>query len=364
MKKRKNILLIAPFPPHVGGDTISSKRLLESGYWERDGFGIERIDTSADGRVRLANAKKSWKDLLRAVRILLQLLVRLPRADIMLLWANSGFICSMGIPVMTLARMMGKPYIVKMFGVMLPVQLARSRPLQRRAVLAGLANANYLLPQTKILTSELASMKMLDRERILQFRNFLPDSCFTEDHPERKFSGRCVFMGQIKSEKGVFDIIDSIRGRTDVTCEFYGQHVDKDTDRFMREIENTPNCRYRGIAPESEVMSILGEFDLLLLPTTHPGEGYPAVILEAFAAGLTVIATRWQAIPELVDDGVTGLLVPPSSPDHIRAAIDLLAGDDRLYATLVSNASEYVRQFSEEHAIGELLIGLINRTIT
>ncbi len=313
--------------------------------------------------MKLVDVKRSWRDPLRALRILGRLLVRLPRVDILLLWANSSFICSLGIPVMNLARMTGRPYIVKIFGAMLPERIDRLGPQRRKTVVSLLVKARYVLPQTRMLTEELVTRTGLDPERIVHFPNFLPDSYIVEGYTKKKFSGRCVFIGQIKSEKGVFDIIDSVRDREDISCDFYGQHVEKDMNRFLREMERCPNYRYAGVLARDEVMETLRRYDVLLLPTTHPGEGYPAVILEAFAAGVPVITTDWKSIPELVEDGERGILVPPSSPDRIAAALDLLAEDERLYASLATNAHEYVGRFSEKAVVGGFLVGLVSDSI-
>ncbi len=331
-------------------------------YWDTAGLEIDHIDTSAGGEVKLTEVKRSWKDIPRALSILAQLLVKLPGSDILLLWANSSFICSLGIPVMRITRIFRKPYMVKIFGAMLPERIDALGPNRRKTVLSLLGRARYVLPQTRFLADELAVRSGLDRERIVQFPNFLPDSYFTKAAPKEKFSGRCVFIGQIKSEKGVFDIIESIGGRKDVSCDFYGQHLERDAERFMLELKASPNCFYRGTLTRDEVMKVLERYDILLLPTTHPGEGYPAVILEAFAAGMPVISTKWMAIPELVEDGERGLLVPPSSPYHISAALDLLLKDQQLYSTLARNAYEYVGRFSEKAVVGDLLTGLVTGT--
>jgi glycosyltransferase involved in cell wall biosynthesis len=64
------------------------------------------------------------------------------------------------------------------------------------------------------------------------------------------------------------------------------------------------------------------------LPTVQ--EGFGLVFAEAMAAGLPVVACRAAAVPELVHDGETGLLVPPRTPAALAAALERMLGDDRL----------------------------------
>ena len=66
-------------------------------------------------------------------------------------------------------------------------------------------------------------------------------------------------------------------------------------------------CGYRNDIPE-----IMTEIDVLVLGSDY--EGFGLVLLEAMSAGTPILATRVSAIPEIVVDGETGLLVPPREP--------------------------------------------------
>ncbi|MBF8288179.1 MAG: glycosyl transferase, group 1, partial [Candidatus Rokubacteria bacterium] len=65
--------------------------------------------------------------------------------------------------------------------------------------------------------------------------------------------------------------------------------------------------------------------DIFCLPSVQ--ESFGIVFLEAMAAGLPVVACRAAAIPEVVEDGVTGLLVPPRDPAGLARALEALAVD-------------------------------------
>ena len=74
-----------------------------------------------------------------------------------------------------------------------------------------------------------------------------------------------------------------------------------------------------------DVPDILRALDIFVLPSLF--EGLPITVLEAMAVGKPVIASHVSGIPEEVEDGKTGILVPPADPAALGRAIELLAGD-------------------------------------
>jgi glycosyltransferase involved in cell wall biosynthesis len=80
---------------------------------------------------------------------------------------------------------------------------------------------------------------------------------------------------------------------------------------------------HRNVRPGSpRLAELYARSDLFVLPTA--ADASPHVVLEAMAAGLPVISTGVGAIPEMIDDGATGVLVAPGRADALRAAIERL----------------------------------------
>ncbi len=73
------------------------------------------------------------------------------------------------------------------------------------------------------------------------------------------------------------------------------------------------------LGARGDVSRLLEESGIFVLSSL--GEGLSLTLLEAMASGLPIVATRVGGNPEVVVDGVTGLLVPPSSPSHLAAAV-------------------------------------------
>jgi glycosyltransferase involved in cell wall biosynthesis len=90
-------------------------------------------------------------------------------------------------------------------------------------------------------------------------------------------------------------------------------------------------CRFIGV--EANVFNFMSAIDILVLPSIAH-EDFPNVILEAMGLGKPVIASKLAGTPEQVEDGVTGLLVPPGDAQSLAAAIARLAADAQLRAEM------------------------------
>lgn len=90
-------------------------------------------------------------------------------------------------------------------------------------------------------------------------------------------------------------------------------------------------------------------FDVSVLCST--AEGFPNAIIEAMAAGRPVVATRVGGIPDAVDDGRTGLLVPPGDDEALALALDALVTDERRRHALGAAGREVARERFGERSV-------------
>jgi glycosyltransferase involved in cell wall biosynthesis len=104
---------------------------------------------------------------------------------------------------------------------------------------------------------------------------------------------------------------------------------------------------WRGALPQPEVLALYRAADLFVLASRIAGDGdrdgLPNVLAEAQSQGLACVASRVSAIPELIEDGRTGLLVEPESPAALAAAIGSLIADPARRAALGAAGRERVR---------------------
>ncbi|MBI4049968.1 MAG: glycosyltransferase family 4 protein [Candidatus Doudnabacteria bacterium] len=95
----------------------------------------------------------------------------------------------------------------------------------------------------------------------------------------------------------------------------------------------------------------LSSFDIYVCSSVK--EGLPYTILEAAAAGLPIVSTRVGGIPEILEDGKSGLLVLAKNPGALAGAVKKLLDNPELAKTLGANARERVKNFSLEKMLNK-----------
>jgi glycosyltransferase involved in cell wall biosynthesis len=108
---------------------------------------------------------------------------------------------------------------------------------------------------------------------------------------------------------------------------------------FRELIASRSWCHYGGMLGREELRTQFEQADVLALPTHE--DNCPMVVLEAQAAGVPVIASNVGGVPDLVEDGVTGLLVSPEDPETFHTAVEkLLINNDSLRERLALSAHQ------------------------
>lgn len=106
--------------------------------------------------------------------------------------------------------------------------------------------------------------------------------------------------------------------------------------------------RFSLLGHRDDAIRLLAGADLFVLASGH--EGLPVAVMEAFALGVPVVATRVGGLPEVVTDGVDGLLVPPGDPAALAAAIRRASGPDER-ARLAAGAAAAGDRFAAAPAV-------------
>jgi glycosyltransferase involved in cell wall biosynthesis len=204
-------------------------------------------------------------------------------------------------------------------------RIALSRPWARRRLLDALTDSScrFLLPWSRAAQRGLDTALGAVAGDHLRPKTVpvLPAIRPRATHPAQRSAGplRVLFVGTAFEAKGGVEAIRAI-GRVRASHEVRLDVISDVPARWRPEIEAAPGITVHSWpAPSRRVRSLFEEADLLLFPSHMDTLGF--VMLEAMAHGIPVLATRHFAVPELVEDGVSGILV---------AGENLLYGDDGL----------------------------------
>lgn len=152
---------------------------------------------------------------------------------------------------------------------------------------------------------------------------YLPNFKALPTFPIKKNNSRSrvikfVFLSRIIPEKGcdiIFEACRILRNKElprDFIVNFFGP-IDTDyKEDFFLQLGKSPNLNYNGCLNLNllDNYKILGENDVFLFPTFWPTEGFPGSLIDAFIAGLPVLATDWNLNGDIVSNGQTGYLLP------------------------------------------------------
>lgn len=330
------IMIIGPIDPPMGGPPVLLRYLGEA-LSIRSDVELLVVDTcrGRPGRPLIFHVYV-W------LSCALTVATRARQMDIVTLHASSTGVLRLAPIVHIVSRLFRKPWALRVFGGNFDRYYATrwrfTRFLLRRTALS----ADVCLFQTQSLVNAVAP---LCRGRACWYPNCRPMPNVIVQSESREHCSRFVFVGIVKPSKGILELAQAARGLpSSLEIDVYGPLREGIT---AKDLGGIPGLRYRGVLDQNHVIATLEGYDALVLPTYYEGEGYPGVILEAYAAGLPVIATRWRSIPELVDE-TTGILVSPADSEELAHAILRLHRDRKLYMALREGVRRRRDQYSLE----------------
>lgn len=366
---KKKVIITGSVPPPVHGSSIYLSNLLNSKVNEE--FEIYHHDISDHRDIKnlskldITNIKLALKSISGMKKI-----VKEKRPDIVYIPVASNFLPYLrdGLMIITASAFSNAKIVIH---------------LHEGNYFNEVFYKNSLLPVkwfiryslSKVNTAIVFSDNLKDNfkgkvKNITSFMNgmdLIPADPLKKIHKDSDDKFVISFCSNHFESKGILDILNSVKivlhefPKTEF--HFAGAWPDEEgTTRIKAEniirnnsIEN--NVKFHGVISGKAKENFFENTDILLLPTYYPHEGCPLVIIEAFAKGIPVISSnKTGAIPEMIEDGVTGLLVDNKNPEQIADAVVKLIKDKDLRQR-ISNAgiNSFQNRFTADININNII---------
>lgn len=335
--KRAAVLLLGPDRVTIGGVQTHLNVLLDSGLAQR--FDMAQFQVGSAGRGE--NVLGLVARLLTSPFLLAAAIVRSGAGvvhvntslDARAYWRDLLYVLA--------AKLCGVRVIYQVHGGSVSL-LAGSNPL-RSAFMRRVLRATLQWPDVVVVLSrsELQGISAtVPRQNVVLLPNAIDCRPFLEQGRVARHPGaplRLVYVGRLVRMKGVFEMMQALAlaRQRGVASQLVvaGEGPEEAALRHAaRELGIEGQVTFAGPAFGERKAGLLAEADVFLLPSYR--EGLPYALLEAMAAGVVPVATRVGAIPDVVADGVHGVLVPSRDPNAIAQAIAALAADRALVARM------------------------------
>jgi glycosyltransferase involved in cell wall biosynthesis len=172
---------------------------------------------------------------------------------------------------------------------------------------------DYIYTQTQVLKDKLRNLNL--RNKIIIFPNFRDKSYLNDtlDYNYEEKSLKTCIISRINKMKGVSDAIEAISKLISdgykIQLDIYGPIENIYTEEFEEKLYSQVDfIKYKGQIPHDKIISVLRGYDILLFPTKYLNEGFPGTIIDAYYAGVPVIASNWESSKEVIHDGKTGVI--------------------------------------------------------
>ena len=211
-----------------------------------------------------------------------------------------------------------------------------------------LIKKSMFYPDLTILISKLSpdDAKLLLSKRTEFVANGIESEINSTSNVDKDERLIILFVGLLRESKGVSVLLEALAEIKDKKFKalFMGEFISNDykneVNNFITRNKLENDIKFLGVKTGKEKEYFYRFADIFCFPTYFECENFPVVLLEAMKHSLPIISTVWRAIPDIINDGETGLLAPIKQPDILREKIEKLINDGELRKKLGSNARE------------------------
>ena len=161
----------------------------------------------------------------------------------------------------------------------------------------------------------------------------------------------------VTTDKGIDIILDTAKSLPEVEFHIYGEIDSAYSYTFSNQINSLTNVTYHGVfkGRDAEVYEELSKYDVMLFPTRWKNEGVPGVLVESKIAGIPAIVSDICYNAEIVEDGVSGIVLKENTTEELAKAIERPDADREELYRLKCGAKQSAEMYYIENYIGDIL---------
>lgn len=196
---------------------------------------------------------------------------------------------------------------------------------------------------------------------------------FTPRHLQADRRVRLVSIGRLVEKKGVEYAIRAVAklAKVNPNIEYHvvgDGPMREDLQRLIQELDVDNAVTLHGWKQQQEIVEILNNAHIMLAPsvTSKKGdqEGIPVVLMEAMAMGLPIVSTQHSGIPELIQHGISGLLVPERDVNALSEKLGNLIEHPEVWSEMGRAGRRYVEEYYDIDKLNDQLVKIYEELLT
>jgi glycosyltransferase involved in cell wall biosynthesis len=341
--QRRTVFLVSPYGQLGGGMGRIMTYLASTPADSLDEFRLVKLESRGGGRLVRSPFFLGWA-MLRIVAEAARRRLAIVHVNL----AERGSIYRKGA-ILFLSKLVGAKVLLHLHAAQIIDSYSTTGWLGRVMLRQMFARADRSLVLGMLWRDWAIRVLKAPPHRIAVLRNSVPENALPHIPREPNAPFRLLFLGNLVERKGVSDLLHALAlpelAGLDVSLTLAGGGAVDFYRSMARDLDVSSKVRFAGWVDQGEARRLLAESGALVLPSYD--EGLPLVVLEALGSRVPVICSPVGAIPEVLQDGDTALLVPRGDRLALAAAIRRLSTDGALRAGLAERGAElYRREFT------------------
>lgn len=347
------VVMLGPMPPLIGGMATVVNNLHKSSLAERCKLTVlNNGKTTPEDRHLISGVASQLRLFAK-----LMITIRRQRAQILHLHTCSGFTFWRDCTLMLLARMLRCQVVWHIHGGFFDKFVAEMSFCQKALIEIVFKMSSCIIVLSNEWLKRLSPILLTANWQIVSNGVMTPENVGRFSQTKQVF----LFVGNLSRQKGVDDLIVA----TAVACKngfrgivhlaggetSLGQRMR--AEALIRRFNVQKQVKLLGIISGTKKIKALEQADCFVLPSYV--EGLPIAILEGMSYGLPIISTRVGGIPEVITEGVEGLLVDPGNIQDLANAMLVLDQDSELRRKMGKAArNKFEEKYSIEHMVEKI----------